>query len=93
MSPLKAINVFLLQWLFMRLTRHQEKRIENYTPTSYDLMPDGNISSRGKGDVNTYQWYSLQMWILPCTGWWNNFIYLNKKPYFFVLTKPKLKLL
>lgn len=91
MSPLKAINVFLLQWLFMRLTKHQENRVENYTAISYDLMPDGSISSRGMGDMKTYQWYSLQMWIVPCTGWWSNFIYLNKKPYFLSLTKPKVK--
>lgn len=90
MTILKAANVFLFQWLFIRLTKCQETRIENYKAISYDMMPDGNISARGSGDKNTYQWMSLQLWILPCTGWWNDFIYLNKSPKFIRLTKKHL---
>ncbi len=89
MTKLKAANVFLFQWFFIRLTKCSENRIENYTVQSYDLMSDGNISSRGTGKTKTYQWYAFQFWILPCTGWKTNFIYLNKKPKFIKCTKPK----
>ena len=85
MCFLKIINVFFLQWFFIRLTKCTENKIENYTLHSYDLMPDGNISSRGTGNIKTYSWYSIQYWILPCTGWWNDFIYLNKEPKFIKL--------
>jgi hypothetical protein len=88
MSKLKAVNVFFFQWFFVRLTKCTEKRIENYTLHSFDLMSDGNMASRGTGETKTYQWYSFQYWILPCTGWWSDFIYLNKKPKFIKCTKP-----
>jgi len=89
MTPLKAANVFFFQWFCIRLTRCLDSRVENYQATSYDLMPDGNIGSRGTGKTVTYQWYSLQFWIVPCTGWWSDFVYLNKKPTFLKITKPK----
>jgi hypothetical protein len=76
---IKIINVIFFQWFFVRLIKKQEKIIENYTLQSYDIMADGNISSRGVGKIKVYQYYGLQYWILPCSGWWNDLIYLNKK--------------
>lgn len=90
MNPLKALNVFLLQWLFVRLTKCQETVVSDFTLLGYDSLPNGNVSSKGVAIKKTYQWYSLQMWILPCTGWWSDFIYLNKNPYFLKITKRKL---
>ncbi len=86
-SWLGLANRLLFQWGFIRLTRCQEKRIENYTLHSFDLMDNGNIASRGVGKTKTYQWYSFQYWILPLTGWKNNFIYLNKTPKFVRISK------
>lgn len=54
-------------------------------------MENGDITPRGFGQIKLYQWYSIQLWILPCTGWWNDFIYLNKKPKFIKLSKPQIK--
>jgi hypothetical protein len=86
-SWLGMLNKLLFQWFFVRLTRCQEKRIENYTLHSFDLMIDGNMSSRGVGETKTYQWYSFQYWILPLTGWKSDFVYLNKKPKFIRVSK------
>jgi hypothetical protein len=86
-SWLGLINKLLFQWFFIRLTRCQEKLIENYTLHSFDLMIDGNISSKGVGKIKTYQWYSFQYWILPLTGWKSDFIYLNKKAKFIKISK------
>ena len=88
MTKLKAVNLFFFQWFFVRLTKCTEGRIEEYTLHSLDLMADGSMTSRGTGETKTYQWYSLQFWILPCTGWNNNLIYLNKKPKSIKCTKP-----
>ena len=90
MTKLKAANVFFFQWFFVRLTKCTEKRVENYNLISVDLMQDGYASTRGTGNVETYQWYSIQFWILPCTGWWDDYIYLNTKPKFFKCTKERL---
>lgn len=89
MTKLKAVNVFVFQWFFVRLTKHTERRIENYTVHSFDLMSGGGISSRGNGETKIYQWFSFQYWILPCTGWWSDFIYLNKKPKFIQVSKER----
>ena len=88
MTLLKAANVFFFQWFFMRLTKCMENIVESYDVQSYELTP-GGISSRGKGQIKTYSWLSLQMWIVPCTGWWSNFICLGKKRKFIQLTKKK----
>lgn len=79
MTKLKAINVFLLQWFCIRLTKHKESRIENFKVHSVDLMPNGSISSRGTGETVDYEWYSIQYWIVPLTGWRTDYIFLNKK--------------
>ena len=86
-SWLGLLNKLLFQWFFVRLTRCQEKRIENYTLHSFDLMSDGNIASRGVDETKTYQWYSFQYLILPLTGWKSDFVYLNKKPKFIRVSK------
>jgi hypothetical protein len=87
MSWLKIINVFLLQWLFVRLTLCKEIKIEDYKLLSYDLMSDGSMSSRGTGAKIEYSWYSIQGFILPLSGWWSDFIYLTKKNKFIRLTE------
>jgi hypothetical protein len=77
MSWLGLFNRIVLQWFFIRLTKCSEKRIEEFNLQSYDLMPDGNISSRGTGKVNNYQWYSIMYWVVPFSGWDSNFKYIN----------------
>lgn len=76
MTWLKAINVFILQWFFIRLTRHTQ----NVT----------RIATSDFSITRSYQWYSIQYWILPVTGWGNEFIYLNKKPKFIKCSKKRL---
>lgn len=40
--------------------------------------------------TRSYQWYSIQYWILPYSGWGNEFIYLNKKPKFIKISKKRI---
>jgi len=88
MTWLKAVNMFLLQWFFIRLTRCSEKRIVEYKLTEISLMSDGSMSTGGTGKTESWRWYSIQGWIIPTTGWNNEFKYLNKKPFFVKCTKP-----
>jgi hypothetical protein len=78
-SWLGLANKLLFQWFFIRLKRCQERRIENYTLHSFNLISDGNISSRGVGETKTYQWYSFQYWILPLT---TTYLLSSFKPQF-----------
>lgn len=79
-------NRLLLQWFFVRLTKCEDKVVEEFNVTSFDLMPDGSMASMGSGKVIKYRWYSIQFWILPTTGWNKNFVYLSKEPRFFRIT-------
>lgn len=88
---LKLANIFVLQWFFIRLTKCKEERIVNFEFTHLSLNPSGNYGLGGRGKVNKYTWYSIQVFILPLSGWWNDFIYLNKKPKLYKITKEKLE--
>jgi hypothetical protein len=90
MTWLKAINVFILQWFFVRLTRHNEKVITEFILKDISIMPDGLAGMGGAGKVSIHQWYSIQYWILPCSGWGNEFIYLNKRPKFIKYSKKRI---
>jgi hypothetical protein len=90
MTKLKLTNYFL-QFLFVRLTRCSEKVASNVNVQSFDVMSDGNISMRSNGDVTTYEWFSLQFFIIPFTGWGKPFKYLGKVK-FKQLTKKKIVL-
>ncbi len=77
MTKLKLTNYFL-QFLFVRLTKCSEKVASNINIRSFDMMSDSNISMCSNGDVTTYEWYSLQFFIIPLTGWGKSFEYLGK---------------
>lgn len=90
-SWLEFFNKLFFQFFFIRLTKCQQKRIENYKIKSFDLMSDGSFSPQGVvGESKIYQWYSIQYWVLPLTGWKHDFIFLNKKPKFIRVSKEKL---
>lgn len=86
MSKLKFINVFLLQWFFVRLTRCQERVVTEFDMYEISLMPDGSFAPGGRAKYKTYQWYSIQYWIIPCTGWWSDFKYVGGKHKFWKLS-------
>lgn len=89
MTKLKFLNKFILQWFFVRLTRVQEKIACVDKIISYDIMPDGSLSARSIGLTQTFQWYSLQYFVVPTTGWNTDFKYLGERK-FFVLTSKKI---
>lgn len=77
MTLLKFINVFILQWFFVRLTKCTETVVMEFTITEFSLMPDGSYAPSGKGKASTFEWYAIQFWIIPVTGWWSGFISLG----------------
>ena len=93
MKKIEFLNKFMLQFLFIRLTRTEQRIFESITIDSFDIMENGGISSRGRGKAKTYEWYSIQYWIKPFTGWNTPFVFLNEdnKPKFKNVTKKKLK--
>jgi hypothetical protein len=81
---MKWIN-YLLQFLFIRLTRHEVKH-------EVSALPDGGLGIGGTvSRASIIYWYSIQYWIVPLTGWTNNFVYLNKakKPRYKSITKKR----
>lgn len=90
MTWLMLINTFL-QFLFIRLTRHENKIINEFKLTSAS-MTVGGIGVSGsieKYKIETY--YSIQGYIVPLTGWWSDFIYIGGHPYFYQITKSVVK--
>jgi hypothetical protein len=87
MTILKAINVFLLQWFFIRLTKHQSQVVENYKLTGFDYVEENLVSSSGTGKIIIKEWYSIQYCIIPLTGWWSNYVFLTKEAKFKPITK------
>ena len=83
MTWLKAVNVFVFQWFFVRLTRCKQR-------VPKDIHYHGHIDRK---DINKHmisiQWYSIHYWVMPCTGWWGNHIYLNRGKYF-KISKSKI---
>lgn len=64
---MKILNIFI-QIFFIRLKKTEIKEVTEYKLLSYDLMSDGNISSRGQGKVITKYRYVLQF-MLPFTNY------------------------
>jgi hypothetical protein len=86
MSKLGLANKLFFQWFFIRLTKNIDRQVSNYNLISYDILPYG-FAARGNGT----EWYSIQYWMLPLTGWKCNYIYLGKKsPRYWQITKKKL---
>ncbi len=86
---MKLLNLILLQWFFVRLARCTERKIVEFKLREVSIMFDGSISPGGNCKVEIWEWYSLQGWIVPLTGWRNKFVYLNKTPFFIKFTKPQ----
>lgn len=55
------------------------------------MMPDGSISSNGYGNYTEYYWYSIQGFVIPTTGYDNDFKYLGGKWFFKRITKKYIK--
>ena len=85
---MKIINILLLQWLCVRLTKCVTKY--HVEIISVNLMSDGSVSMKCKDNgIHDRHWFAIQYWILPMSGWHNDFVFINKKPKFIKLTNPK----
>ena len=73
-SWLGYLNFFILQWVFIRLTKYKE--INEFQFTKVSLCNEG--LSVG-GIIKKSKWkFRILKWILPLTGWWNDYKYINK---------------
>ena len=59
--------------------------IESNNITTGTVMVNGDLDNQLNNKFTLYcnnkiTRYSLQLWVLPLTGWWFKFIYLSKKP-------------
>lgn len=57
----------IIKWFFCRLIRKDVKTMENYRILSYDMMPDGSISSRGQGKWKTTKYLEFHFPVSPLT--------------------------
>lgn len=89
-SLLEAVNVFFFQWFFVRLTKCREKVVHEFKLESVNLIQNGTWSLGGNGKYTTYEWYAIQYWILPFSGWYNRFVVLSKECKSIRITKKKI---
>jgi hypothetical protein len=87
MTKLEFANKAFFQWVFVRLTRCQQKVITEFKMHEISITPNG-YKPGGKVEYRTEQWYSLQGWIIPLTGWRNDFKFIGKQ-WFIKITKAR----
>lgn len=87
MSWLKILNVFLLQWFFIRLTRCSEILTEETDGKTVEVL--GVLMTKNLSIKVEKRWYAIQGFILPLTGWWSKFVFLYKP--FFIKISNKLE--
>ena len=74
-SWLGYLNFFILQWFFIRLAKYKE--ILDYQLEEVSICKHG-LEIGGK--CKEFKWkYRILKWVLPLTGWWNNYKYLGNR--------------
>lgn len=86
---MKIINFLFLQWFFVRLTKNTLNIINKIEMFECSLTEAGYAVGGVIKEMHIQQWYSIQGFIIPLTGWINSFSYLNK-PFFIRVTKKKI---
>jgi len=89
MTKLEFVNKVVFQWFFVRLTRCQQKVITEFKMYEVSIAP-GGYAPGGDVKYKIEQWYSIQGWIIPLTGWRKEFKFIGKN-WFLKVTKPKVK--
>lgn len=90
MTKLEFVNKIFFQWLFIRLTKCQERRIYQFDLNGVSLLPTGNMGVEGRlKESITIYWYSIQGFILPCSGWRKSFVFISKR-WLIRVTKKKV---
>ena len=71
---------------FVRVTRCQETVIEDFSLTEVSITSKGPRIGGKIRKRKRYQWYAFTYFILPLSGWWNNFIHIGQ-PKIYQITK------
>jgi hypothetical protein len=89
MTTLKFVNKFILQWFGVRLTKCTEIIQLPYSIHKHSVDENAEDVSDWIDITQTNEWYSIQYFILPLSGWGNDFIYLTSEPKFIRISKIK----
>lgn len=65
---LKYVNYFL-QFFFIRLAKCRERQIHSFDLHSASFTKNGISFSGVPTNSTVYEWYSIQYWMKPFTGW------------------------
>lgn len=91
MSWLKFVNVFFFQWFFIRLARctGTAKRISDIKfGWDNSQLDTGDSEIRVYYTQKAYRYYGIYGFVLPLTGWYNNYINIGT-PFCKQITKKK----
>ena len=77
MTKLEFVNKFFFQWFFIRLTRCQQKIITDFKMFEGSIIGPGQFGVGGNCKYSIKQWYSIQGWIVPLTGWGGDFKFIG----------------
>jgi hypothetical protein len=91
-TKLGFLNYYILQWFFVRLTKHIETFIEDYEVFSFDVMSDTDaISARGTGTKIEKQRWSIQYWVYPLSGYGDKpYKYINGQKFKYLTDYKKI---
>jgi hypothetical protein len=56
----------------MRLEIKEEVVVENFELIGYDIMSDGSVGSRGRGEKRVLKSFVMRYRVIPLTGWLNS---------------------
>lgn len=83
-TRLQVVN-WVLQWLFIRLTRCKETKILDADLMEVSVsIKDGKIEGNPGYRINKFritEWFAIQYWVVPLTGWSNDFRYIGKQKF------------
>lgn len=92
MTWLQFVNVFFFQWFFIRLARCTGADKVNlkvdFSRPDEEAMIKNLVKVTGTYQERKWQHYGIYGFVVPCTGWWNDYIALCK-PFYKQLTKKK----
>lgn len=91
MTSLYFVNRFILQFACIRLTRHTEHIIDKIDYFECSLIGPGEYGMGGNILASHYeQYYSIQYWVVPFTGWSTEYKHFNTKVKYLRLTSNKI---
>ncbi len=80
MSVRRFLNIFILQWLFIRLTKCTDECVERVQIRSVSDIDSKHVSVGYDCNIIRREYHTIQLLVLPLSGYGSKFICLSKKP-------------